>query len=212
MREHWRQRSSSPHVRDGRRASIEYRDTCSTTFCALWWSVSASAIATVKLSCFAQARSRSLPATPRCAAASAFVLHGATTRASTRLTVRVHLAPQWPRRSWSWCVETIRAPLPRPFWSPCGARPVPYRGSYRSFPGAFSGAVLRQWGTRERRRLTTCESSPSRVWYSLSFLLCVHFVRAHLTLKNRILAQKIPIHENSLVATDPIPPVHITPA
>ena len=34
---------------------------CSTTFCAPWWSVSASAIATVTLSCFARARSRRSP-------------------------------------------------------------------------------------------------------------------------------------------------------
>ena len=37
MREHWSQPRSSPrHVWDGRRASIEYWDTCSTTFCARW--------------------------------------------------------------------------------------------------------------------------------------------------------------------------------
>ena len=46
-------------------------------FCALWWSVSASAIAT-----------------PHCAAAGAFVLHRTTTGDSTKLTVRVDLRPK----------------------------------------------------------------------------------------------------------------------
>ena len=70
---------------------------CSTTFCALWWSVSASAIATVSLTCFVHARSSRNPATPRCAAASAFALHGTTTGVSSRLTVRVDRKPKWLR-------------------------------------------------------------------------------------------------------------------
>ena len=50
-------------------------------------------------------RESSLPATPRCAAAGAFVLHCTTARVSTGLTVRVHLDPKWLRRwSWLWCV------------------------------------------------------------------------------------------------------------
>ena len=44
---------------------------------------------------------------------------------------------------------------------------------------------------RRSGRLTTCVSRHSNVWYSLSCLSCVHSVRAHLTLKNHILAQKI---------------------
>ena len=138
----------------------------------------------------------SLPATPRCVAAPAFVLHGTTTRVSTRLTVRVDLDPKWTR--WCWCVEgedegerkggslslvvlvkCLSGALIGPFMVPllaqsCGKGRAPHHDHARG-----------------RRRLTTCESRHSNVWYSLSFWLCVHFVHAHLTLMNHILAQKI---------------------
>ena len=42
--------------------------------------------------------------------------------------------------------------------------------------------------------------NPFYVWYSLLFLLCVHWVRAHLTLKNHTLAWKILEKANYLVA------------
>ena len=121
----------------------------------------------------------SLPATPRCAAASAFVLHGTTTRVSTRLTVHVDRKPKL-LRTWWWCggeevvveggeeASDLRRPLRAPFWrpfrSPPGARPVTFWGFYRSVRGPFLAQSCgkgraphhdhgRGWG-----RLTTCES------------------------------------------------------
>ena len=61
-------------------------------FSALWWCVSDRDGAPLV---FCPSRESSLPATPRCAATSAFVLHDTT--------VRVGLDPKWQR--WSWCVE-----------------------------------------------------------------------------------------------------------
>ena len=145
----------------------------------------------------------SLPATPRCVAAPAFVLHGTTTRVSTRLTVRVDLDPKWTR--WCWCVEgedegerkggslslEVLGALPAASSSPfLGLLSVLSWCLFWRSPvarGALLTTITREGGVR----LTKCESRHSNVWYSLSFWLRVHFVHAHLTLMNHILAQKI---------------------
>ena len=96
-----------------------------------------------------------LHATPRCAAASKFVLHGTTTGVSTTLTVRVDLEPKWLRR---WCyvwreggregseeeagVSALRRPSGGPSRGPSGALLVLVRCLSGAFFGSFSGAVL----------------------------------------------------------------------
>ena len=110
-------------------------------------SVSASAIATASLSCFAHARSSRNPATPRCAAAGAFALHDTTTSVSSRLTVRVDRKKKWHREvavCGGWGAEeegglekasALRRPCGRPARGPSGALLV----LVQCLTGAFTG-------------------------------------------------------------------------
>ena len=84
--------------------------------------------------------------------------------------------------------ETLRAPVPRPFKNP-SARPVPFQALSSVLSGTFASAVraLDHDHGKRRRRLTTCQSCHSSVWYSLSLLLCVDLVCARSTQKNDIL-------------------------
>ena len=68
--------------------------------------------------------------------------------------------------------------VPRTFRNPSGARPVPFQGRFSILPGTFASAVLWHDHGKRRRRLTTCQSCHSSVWYSLSLLLCVDVVCA----------------------------------
>ena len=65
-------------------------------------------------------------------------------------------------------------------------------GRSRGPSGSLSGRAPHHDHARGRGRLTTCESRHSGVWCSLSFLSCVHLVRAHITLKSHIIAEKSP--------------------
>ena len=85
------------------------------------------------------------------------------------------------------------------FWSPCGARPVPFWGSYQSFRVAFSRAVLWQGAHSAPRSRESGNDLPFKRVVLIVILLCMHLVSVHLTLKN------------PLVANDTIPTVHITP-
>ena len=108
---------------------------------------STDASATVSFSCPSQARSR-----------RSLRRHSAPMVARSD-SMRVDLDPTWLRKWWWWrevkrrgerggrslCLkETLRAPFPRPFWNPPGARPVPFLGLLSVLSGAFSGAVLWQ--------------------------------------------------------------------
>ena len=93
--------------------------------------------------------------------------------------------------------SALRRPFGCPSRGPSGALVWCSSGAFQvllSVLGGLSGAVL--WGgaphhdhERGRGRLTTCESRHSSV---LSNLFRVHSVRAHFTLKDRILAQNNP--------------------
>ena len=100
--------------------------------------------------------------------------------------------------------EEEASALRRPFWRPSlglsgtllALVQCLSRASYQSFRVPLQAqscgkerAPDHDHGKR-RGRLTTCESSHSSVWYSLSFLLCVDLVRARSTQKNNILAEK----------------------
>ena len=98
--------------------------------------------------------------------------------------------------------SALSRPFGRPsraLLEPLGARSLPLWGFYQTFGGPFlaqscgKGRSPHHNHVKGRGRLTTCESRPSSAGYSLSFLSCVlvHVVRANLSPKNRILAQKI---------------------
>ena len=100
--------------------------------------------------------------------------------------------------------EEEASALRRPFWRPSLGLSGPLlalvqclsRAPYQSFRGPLQAQSCGKerapdhdhWKRRER--LTTCESSHSSVWYSLSFLLCVDLVRARSTQKNNKLVEK----------------------
>ena len=107
---------------------------------------------------------------------------------------------------------------------PSGAFPAALLEPLWCSSGTFLGAFISPFGDlfwcspvareralhhdREKRwgRLTTCESSHSCVWSSLSFLSRVDSVRAHLTKKNHILAEKIPKMNIDLLLRPPFLP------
>ena len=91
-------------------------------------------------------------------------------------------------------VDTLRVPFPPHFWNPSGARTVPFLEFFSVLSGR--SPVVRERAPhhdheRGRGRLATCESRRSSVWNSLSFLLCVHLVRALFTLAQKNLQMKV---------------------
>ena len=137
----------------------------------------------------------SLPATPRRAAASAFILHGSITGASTKLTQRVDLDPIWLRRWWWSCAwregrekeggeeeaSALRRPFGRPSPGPSG--PLWHSSLSGALASPFGRPSLAQSCGKERAplhdhargrgRLTTCESRHfKRVVLIVIFVVC----------------------------------------
>ena len=103
---------------------------------------------------------------------------------------------------WRRVASALKRPFGHPFRGLSGTFPVLVRYLSGASCQSFRGPLPAQSCGKERApdhnhgkrrgRLTTCESSHSRVWHALSFLPCVDSVRARSTQKKNILAERIP--------------------